>query len=227
MVSDTSDLPHSTPQTNRLAERFVQSFKAAMKSAKASKNTVDKHLASFLIAYRNSSHGTTASSPAMLLLGRPLRTRLDLLDPSSEARVLDQQTNQVLTNQVHSFFALPNPLSCSVMNKICLNQVLNHSGRNIEFEEGDKVLVRDYSQNKEKWIQATVTERTSPVSYKVVDTNSKELKRHCDQMLRDSNLDAPIPTVDTASEIHAKPKRIIKKPERLIEANHLAYCTCL
>ena len=135
----------------------------------------------------------------MLLLGRPLRTRLDLLDPSSEARVLDQQTNQVL----------------------------NHSGRNIEFEEGDKVLVRDYSQNKEKWIQATVTERTGPVSYKVLDTNSKELKRHCDQMLRDSNSDVPIPTVDTASEIHAKPKRIIKKPERLIEANHLAYCTRL
>ena len=41
------------PATNGLAERFVQSFKAAMKSAKASKNTVDKHLASFLIAYRN------------------------------------------------------------------------------------------------------------------------------------------------------------------------------
>ena len=86
------------PTTNGLAERFVQSFKAAMNSAKASKNTVDKHLASFLIAYRNSSHGTTASSPAMLLLGRPLRTRLDLLDPSSEAKVLDQQTNQVLNH---------------------------------------------------------------------------------------------------------------------------------
>ena len=187
------------PATNGLAERFVQSFKAAMKSAKASKNTVDKHLASFLIAYRNSSHGTTTSSPAMLLLGRPLRTRLDLLDPSSEARVLDQQTNQVL----------------------------NHSGRNIEFEEGDKVLVRDYSQNKEKWTQATVTERTGPVSYKVLDTNTKELKRHCDQMLRDSNTNVPAPTVDTASEIHSKPKRITKKPERLIEANHLVYCTHL
>ena len=135
----------------------------------------------------------------MLLLRRPLRTRLDLLNPSSEARVLDQQTNRVL----------------------------NHSGRNTEFEEGDKVLITDYSQNKEKWIQATVTERTGPVSYKVLDTNSKELKRHCDQMLRDSNLDVPIPTADTASEIHAKPKRIIKKPERLIEANHLAYCTHL
>ena len=29
----------------------------------------------------------------------------------------------VLERAKHSFFALPNPLSCSVMNKICLNQV--------------------------------------------------------------------------------------------------------
>ena len=28
----------------------------------------------------------------------------------------------VLERAKHSFFALPNPLSCSVMNKICLNQ---------------------------------------------------------------------------------------------------------
>ena len=28
----------------------------------------------------------------------------------------------VLEKAKHSFFALPNPLSCSVMNKICLNQ---------------------------------------------------------------------------------------------------------
>ena len=28
----------------------------------------------------------------------------------------------VLERVKHSFFALPNPLSCSVMNKVCLNQ---------------------------------------------------------------------------------------------------------
>ena len=28
----------------------------------------------------------------------------------------------VLERAKHSFFALPNPLSCSVMNKTCLNQ---------------------------------------------------------------------------------------------------------
>ena len=32
----------------------------------------------------------------------------------------------VLERAKHSFFALPNPLSCSVMNKICLNQNLEY-----------------------------------------------------------------------------------------------------
>ena len=31
---------------------------------------------------------------------------------------------KILERAKHSFFALPNPLSCSVMNKICLNQRL-------------------------------------------------------------------------------------------------------
>ena len=30
----------------------------------------------------------------------------------------------VLERAKHSFFALPNPLSCSVMNKMCLNQMI-------------------------------------------------------------------------------------------------------
>ena len=34
----------------------------------------------------------------------------------------------VLERAKHSFFALPNPLSCSVMNKICLNQVASDDG---------------------------------------------------------------------------------------------------
>ena len=37
----------------------------------------------------------------------------------------------VLERAKHNFFALPNPLSCSVMNKICLNQVsfVLHTGQ--------------------------------------------------------------------------------------------------
>ena len=35
----------------------------------------------------------------------------------------------VLERAKHSFFALPNPLSCSVMNKICLNQIVSLSER--------------------------------------------------------------------------------------------------
>ena len=71
------------------------------------------------------------------------------------------------------------------------------------------------------------TEHTDPVSYKVLDANPKELKRHCNQMLRDSNLEVPVTTVETAPEIPSKLKKIIRKPERLIEANHLASGTHL
>ena len=35
----------------------------------------------------------------------------------------------ILERAKHSFFALPNPLSCSVMNKICLNQISVLNGK--------------------------------------------------------------------------------------------------
>ena len=37
----------------------------------------------------------------------------------------------------HSFFALPNPLSCSVMNKICLNQIV--MAFLVSYSEGKKM----------------------------------------------------------------------------------------
>ncbi|XP_022806125.1 uncharacterized protein K02A2.6-like [Stylophora pistillata] len=66
------------PATNGLAERAVQTFKQALRSMCQSSKPMREKLAKFLIAYRNTPHSTTGESPAQLLLGRPLRTRLDL-----------------------------------------------------------------------------------------------------------------------------------------------------
>ena len=41
---------HFHPSSNGLAERFVQSFKQAMKSAKATEKSINKHLSAFLLA---------------------------------------------------------------------------------------------------------------------------------------------------------------------------------
>ena len=75
------------PATNGLAERFVQTFKNAMKASN-SERPLDQRVAQFLLRYRNTPHTTTNTSPAMLLLKRPLRTRLDILRP-------DVRTQQV------------------------------------------------------------------------------------------------------------------------------------
>ena len=63
------------PATNGLAERAVQTFKAAMK--KAPPNTsIETRVSRFLFHYRLTPHSTTGISPAELLLSRRPRTHL-------------------------------------------------------------------------------------------------------------------------------------------------------
>ena len=66
------------PSTNGLAERMVQSFKNAVKA----------RLDRFMFAYRTAPHAATGHSPAQLLFGRNLKSRLDLLKPNIK-RVVD------------------------------------------------------------------------------------------------------------------------------------------
>ncbi len=79
------------PATNGLAERFVQSLKNALHAMTHEKLTLSQKLHNFLFAYRNATHVTT---PAMLFLGRPLRSRLDLLKPNLRRTVHDRQMKQ-------------------------------------------------------------------------------------------------------------------------------------
>jgi hypothetical protein len=53
-----------------LAERFVQSFKQAMRASKNDTGTISKKLAKFLLAYQSTSHQTTNETPSMLFMGR-------------------------------------------------------------------------------------------------------------------------------------------------------------
>lgn len=66
------------PSTNGQAERLVQSFKKGVKADKSSRILQHK-LDRFLLAYRSAPHATTELSPAELLLGWNVKTRLDLI----------------------------------------------------------------------------------------------------------------------------------------------------
>ena len=68
------------PATNGLAERAVQILKNSLR--KSEPRCIDKQLARLVFHYRTTPHATTGISPAELLMGRPLRTHLDLLRPN-------------------------------------------------------------------------------------------------------------------------------------------------
>ena len=89
-IRQTISTPYH-PSTNGLAERFVQSFKQAMKSAKHDKGTLHTKLARFLFAYRNAPHSTTNETPAVLMFGRKLRSHLNILRPSTSSAVAQQR----------------------------------------------------------------------------------------------------------------------------------------
>ena len=72
------------PATNGQAERFVQTVKQKLKSAKATAATLQDELSKILMAYRRAIHPATNKSPSMLMFGRQMQSRLDLLLPGNQ-----------------------------------------------------------------------------------------------------------------------------------------------
>ncbi|XP_034027378.1 uncharacterized protein K02A2.6-like, partial [Thalassophryne amazonica] len=152
------------PASNGLAERFVQTFKHALKSSRGS-TPVQQRLDTFLLTYRNTPHATTKESPAMLFIGRKLHSRLDFLKPNVAGAVPQSQEAQQQRRQLHS--------------------------KQRQFEGGEPVLDHDYRRGEDKWTQAVMIEKTGPVSYKVNVGTQGVWKRHVDQMLTRLKSDAP------------------------------------
>jgi len=78
----TSAIYH--PSSNGQAERFVSIFKKAMKSMTSEKISLETKVARFLITYRTAVNTSTGETPSMLMLGRRIRTRLDLVKPTAK-----------------------------------------------------------------------------------------------------------------------------------------------
>lgn len=115
------------PRTNGLAERFMQTFKQAMKSSARDEGSFQQKLSKFLLAYRNTAHSTTQETPARLILGQSLKLRLDLVKPRLGRTVSASQEKMCSRNQ------------SNVMS----------------FNTDDHVLVRDY-RSSNKWTNGTV-----------------------------------------------------------------------
>ena len=65
------------PATNGLAEHFVQSLKQAIRASRKEKSLA--HRVANILLHRNARHATAEVSPAQLMIGPDLRSRLHLL----------------------------------------------------------------------------------------------------------------------------------------------------
>ena len=79
-------------------------------------------------------------APAELLIGRRLKSRLDILRPSLDERVRARQSQQKLNHDKKS--------------------------RARQFSIDDQVFVRNHTQG-DKWLPGVITALSGPVSYRV------------------------------------------------------------
>lgn len=85
------------PSSNGLAERAVKTVKEGIQ--KMSEGSLVDKLAHFLFHYRLTPQSTTGKAPAELMMGgRQLRSRLDLVKPCLQDRI---QARQLKQKQVH------------------------------------------------------------------------------------------------------------------------------
>ena len=101
-----------------------------MKSALIDDGSLNHKIICFLLQYCNAVHATTNESPAKLLLGRQLRSRLDLIKSNTRDTVEEKQ-----------FESFSEP-------------------KRSQFSEGEVVMVRDYRENTNKWTDTKIIEKS-------------------------------------------------------------------
>lgn len=74
------------PATNGQAERYVQTFKDKIKALKCPRSDVHVELQKILMAYRRTVHPSTGKSPSMLVFGRQIKSRIDLMIPKVDSQ---------------------------------------------------------------------------------------------------------------------------------------------
>ena len=155
-----NDIHHKTieprhSQGNGLAERAVRDVKLALQR---SDGDWDAALSRWLLRQHITPHSTTSVTPSELMIGRVIRSRLDLLHPDMRNAVVKQQVTQ---KENH-----------------------DQKVRSVRmFEVADLVFARNYGVGAQ-WVAGTVVGVDGPVSYAVRLEDGRIWRRHTDQMRR-------------------------------------------
>ena len=143
-------------------------------------------------------------APAMLLMKRIPRSRLDLLVPSLNKKIIERQVKQ--------------------------KKYFDQKAREKSFQEQEEVWVRDY-RGTTKWVPGIIVKKTGPVSYRV-KVREMVWRRHAEQLRPRNKESYPATVTSDPTEIELipgepkhtepptnivrRPTRISRPPQRLI-----------
>ncbi|XP_043193613.1 uncharacterized protein K02A2.6-like isoform X1 [Amphibalanus amphitrite] len=175
IVHRTIEPRHS--QGNGLAERAVKEVKLALQRESDSGGPWDLRLTRWLMRQRTTPHSTTMVTPAELMMGRRLRTRLDLLFPDIGKTVLQQQNRQ------RAYF--------------------DRTAQCRQMLVGDAVFARNYAVGLQ-WLPGVIVGTDGPVSYVVRLFDGRLWRRHGDQLRRRQSAE-PISPPEAASREVRRP----------------------
>ena len=169
---DMNGINHQTsipywPQGNAEVERFYRTLMKAIRTSCAEGKDWRKEVFKFLLAYRNTPHSSTKTSPAMLLMNRPLRDKIPgithVTDIFNEARINDenrkmksktyydekknvQQHSIQVGDQVLAKQAKENKLSTAFDTDPY--EVVNVEGPAVTIQRGSQVFIRNAAHLK-------------------------------------------------------------------------------
>lgn len=161
--------PAYHPASNGQAESYVKIVKRGIKSSILSSlnhNDSKSKLLKYLFDYRNSVHSVTGFSPAHLVFGHKLRSRLDLCHPSESLPSLTS-------------------LADNVRHKQFLQRKAYGGKNEKKFDTGDEVLYKKYTnKNKFTWCRGLVLKNLGNVMYLIKDgITLTSVKKHKNQIV--------------------------------------------
>ncbi|XP_055680707.1 uncharacterized protein K02A2.6-like [Lutzomyia longipalpis] len=174
------------PQSNGLAERFVDTLKRSL-SKLSGEHNIQAALAKFLMSYRctpnvNSFNG---SSPAEIMLGRSLRNTLSLTQPPADHG--DLQRNTAMEQQ---------------FNK-------KHGAKDRSFTRGEEVMAKCFRRNQSFWAPGEIVEKRGRVMYNVrifLEHGTKLIRSHINQLRpRFATMDTSSPSPPTEDHPNSIP----------------------
>ncbi|XP_058465077.1 uncharacterized protein K02A2.6-like [Malaya genurostris] len=126
------------PQSNGQVERFVDTFKRAVKKIQEGRGSIAEALDTFLLTYRSTPNrtGPEGKSPSEVMFGRRIRTCLELLRPSSAILPMTPHVQQDQQRR--------------------------------SFNRNELVFAKVYHRNTWKWAPGVILEKIGNVMYNVL-----------------------------------------------------------